>query len=177
MNEKLEINFNFGNVNPLITISLQNLIGTEDINQFLTHYKFSKWKKGRFFLKRLIRKMYKRRELPNFNWDNRIWEKIIVYQMESEIHYYSNSIASKIEDYLILNQSKNRLKDIINYKNKISYKIDLGSPLYIKGDCINALGGNVNENALFQLDGSRRLMAYLLNKKDQINIWVISLKD
>ena len=113
MNEKLEIKFNFGNVNPLITISLQNLIGTEDINQFLTHYKFSKWKMGGFFLKRLIRKMYERRELPNFSWDNRIWEKIIVYQMESEIHYYSNSIVSKIEDYLILNQSKNRLKDII----------------------------------------------------------------
>ena len=176
MNDTLNINFYMGNKTPLISISVDNIIKSENINQFLTHYKFSKWKKGRFFLKRLIKKVFKKRSLTGFSWDNNFWGNIVIHKMESKIQYNSKLIPAEIEASLNSSQSSRRMKNILNYKLSISNNIDMGSPLYIKGSCINALGGDVPENALYQLDGSRRLMAYLLNETSQLNIWIISPK-
>ena len=41
----------------------------------------------------------------------------------------------------------------------------MGPLLYITGGAINYLGGNVKKDELFILDGSRRLIANILNKK------------
>ena len=55
--------------------------------------------------------------------------------------------------------------------------IDLGQPLFITGECINHIGGNVDEKQIYILDGSRRLIAFLLNDLKEINILLITYKN
>jgi len=176
MRNVLKINFYMGNKNPLISISLQEIITSENINQFLKHYHFSKWKKGHFFLKRLIKRIFIKKNLMRFSLDNKFWDSIIVNKMNSKINYNIKYNSIEFLTSLKSTQSSRRMKHILNYQLAISNNLEMGSPLYILGSCINALGGDVPENALYQLDGSRRLMAYLLNEKPQLNIWVISPK-
>ena len=42
----------------------------------------------------------------------------------------------------------------------------MGPLLYITGRCVNYLGGETNENDIFILDGSRRLISNILTKKN-----------
>ena len=45
------------------------------------------------------------------------------------------------------------------------------------GECINLIGGNVNVNEIYMLDGSRRLIASLLSNKLDICIWLITINE
>ena len=171
-----EINFYYGNSVPIVTISLKNIILKQDITTFLSNYNFSKWKKGKFYLKRIINKIFIKKLNQEMIWERNFWESIEVQKFETNIQYNISQTNISIMKSLHKNQSKKRLQNIYDYKKLIMNGIDLGSPLYIKGNCLNKLGGNVEKEKLFQLDGSRRLCAYLLNNKAKLNIWLISLK-
>ena len=109
-------------------------------------------------------------------WECNFWNKIKVNKIKAKINYNNTESTRIITDYLYANQSLKRMKDIMNYKLLINDNIHLGTPLYIKGDCINMLGGTTPSDALFQVDGARRLMANLLNKKPNMYIWLITPK-
>ena len=53
--------------------------------------------------------------------------------------------------------------------------IDLGYPLFITGKCLKKIGGiELNEKKIYMLDGSRRLIASVLNGLKEIKILLIS---
>ena len=52
----------------------------------------------------------------------------------------------------------------------------MGEPLYITSKALNMIGGNMKDDKVFILDGSRRLVANILNKTNP-NIILIDLKD
>ena len=55
-------------------------------------------------------------------------------------------------------------------------QIDMGQPLYITSKALNIVGANLKEDEIFILDGSRRLVANILNKTNP-NIVIVDLKD
>ena len=68
-----------------------------------------------------------------------------------------------------------RYSDIKKYQELITENHKIGSPLYISGDCMKYLGANIQSDNIFILDGSRRLIANIMNNKNP-NILLIELK-
>ena len=177
LTNELKINFYWGFKHPAVSIVLCEIISTETIKQFLSHYKFSLLKGGKFFLRRLIKRVFKNKSDSKFIWDNSFWDNHVIHKMASKIRYVNGIQILTIEQKLATFQNQRRMKDILYYKKIISENIELGSPIYIKGNSLNALGGDFPANSLYQIDGSRRLMANILNEKQKIDIWLISPKN
>jgi hypothetical protein len=177
LTNELKINFYWGLKHPAVSIVLCETISTETIKQFLSHYKFSFLKGGKFFLKRLIKRVFENKSNSKFIWNNSFWDNNVIHKMTSKIQYVNGIHILTIEQRLSTFQNKRRMKDILCYKKKISENIELGSPIYIKGNSLNALGGDFPANSLYQIDGSRRLMANILNQKQKLDIWLISPKN
>ena len=72
--------------------------------------------------------------------------------------------------------SKKRIYNIYQYKKLIENGVDLGPPLYIAGCSLKFLGAKTKANELFMLDGSRRLIATALCKKDSTKIYLMDIK-
>jgi len=172
----LKINFHWGNKHPVISIVLYEIISTEAIKEFLSHYKFSKLKSGKIFLRRLIKRVFNDKSNSTFVWDNSFWENNVIYKVASKVQYHNDIQVLSIEQKLAASQNDRRMRDILQYKKIISKNIELGFPVYIQGSSLNVLGGDFPNNSLYQIDGSRRLMAYILNEKQKLDIWLISPK-
>jgi len=71
--------------------------------------------------------------------------------------------------------NRRRIKNINKYQLLLKAGHDMGASLFISASCINYLGGGVNNNNIFMLDGSRRLYAHILNESNP-NILFIDLK-
>ena len=173
---ELKINLHWGNKYPDISIVLCEIISTVAITEFLSHYKFSKLKSGKFFLRRLIKRVFNNKSDSIFVWDNSFWENNVIYKVASKVQYHNDIRVLSIEQKLAASQNDRRMRDILQYKKIISENIELGFPIYIQGSSLNVLGGDFPNNSLYQIDGSRRLMAYILNEKQKLDIWLISPK-
>ena len=51
----------------------------------------------------------------------------------------------------------------------------MGPPVYITGRALNIIGGNIDNKKIFILDGSRRLVANILNNTNP-NVLIIDKK-
>jgi len=176
MNNYSNINFYFGHKIPTITIMLGKEITTENVDTFLKHYHFSRFKKGQFFLKRLIKKIIAKKITHQTKISANFFEDIEVKLMQISIKYENKAINS-VKKSLISNQSNRRIKNIEKYETLIKENVDLGFPLYIQRDCLKKINTNIENGPPIQLDGSRRLMANVLNKKEKYYIWLITLKE
>ena len=165
-----------GRKSSVVTITLFEIIETFDINQFLKKFKLSKWKRGKYFLDRHIQKVFYKNIEKDVTMNNYHLDDIEIVRYSAFIEYTKSNIENVILTHLKPSQTKRRMKDIIKYSTLIKDGIDIGSPIYIQGNCINKWGGNVASNKLFQIDGSRRLVSYLINQKSNLIIDVISLK-
>jgi len=159
--------------NKKISINFIKLIKNIDAPFFLKTYKISNIFFGKFFMKRLINKVFKYQLNHRYKWIDDFWRKVKIQLIDTQIILDSDlSIISRnYQKY----SNKKRLKDINKYRLLLNKNYDLGSPLFISGSCINYLGGNVKNNDIFMLDGSRRLYAYILNESNP-HILFIDLK-
>ena len=154
-----------------IKLSLNKIEKKINLNEFIKNYKISgKWT-GKFFIKRLISRMFKNKFKRKCIWNNDFWSNIYVSSFESnfELEFELDNLSDKIYK----NTIPSRLKDIIKYKHLINKGLDLGSPLYISAECLNYLGADIKNNGIFILDGSRRLVANILNNSSP-NILLIN---
>jgi hypothetical protein len=177
MTKGLKINLQCGYDYSIVIISFGSNVLSKDIVSFLSSYRFSRFKRGKYILKRLLSKIINKQLDQQMIWKNDFWTKIKVEKIEVTIKYNKENSNQIIENFLNDNQSPKRMKNIIYYNSLIKDNIDLGYPLYIMGDCLNIL---VNESVaasdLFQVDGSRRLWANMLNEKKKMYFWLISKK-
>ena len=90
-------------------------------------------------------------------------------------HLIFNCSADVIDNHFKNNLKINNYNDIKKYHQIIKKGVEMDPPLFISSDCINYLGGNVQKNKIFILDGARRIYAHMLNLKNP-NIVLISLK-
>jgi hypothetical protein len=137
------------------------------LNFFIANYKISKFFKGKFFIKRLINKIFKYKLNKKILWDKNFWNKISIHMFESKIRLKINidDFNNKINKHT----KSDRLKDVMNYKELLMKGCNLGEPLYISSKCLNYLGADIKEDKVFILDGSRRLVAYtMLNMNPKI---------
>ena len=160
-----------GMTENIINIKLSQNLQTVGLIPFIKDYKISNFWKGKFFIKRLINKIFKYKLKKNMNWNTNFWNNIQVQLIASDI-----SIKEKYKHKNIVSfYSQKRKEDILKYQSMINNKVDLGFPLFITGECVNLIGGDVNEKEIYMLDGSRRLAAYILSNILNIRIWLITL--
>ena len=150
-----------------------------DIDKFAKNYKISNFLKGKFFIKRLINKVFKYQLKSSITWNKYFWEKTDIFLVNISISYVDNhSSLNDFENSLNKNLTKRlktkRLKDIYKYMDLIKKNYNLSYPLYITGECINELGGDVHNNELFLLDGTRRIIANILLDNKKIKAYIIS---
>ena len=161
-----------------LEINLISNLNRVNVNSFIKRYKVSNFFKGKYFLKRLIKKIFKYKIKKNMIWIDSFWDDVNIYIIESKIQFLSpNNNDQAMKDYIKLHFSKKRLKDIFKYKNMLEKNISLDYPLFIDGYSLNMLGSNSNNKKLFMLDGSRRIIASLLCKKQVQKIYLISYLD
>tara|TARA_B100000029_G_C17271975_1_gene850185 strand:- start:88 stop:618 length:531 start_codon:yes stop_codon:yes gene_type:complete len=151
----------------IVKMRFKNLKILQNKEQIIQNYKISNFWKGRFFLKRLINKIFKYRLYKPLKWEKNFWNIITIKSGESEIQLSENLKDMVSLDLIIKkNTRKERYKDIKKYQEIINTGINMGPLLYITGKCLNYLGAKTDENDIFILDGSRRLIANVLNKKN-----------
>ena len=177
MPNNLKIDFTCGYDYSIVMISFKNSILSTDIVSFLSFYHFTKFKRGKYFLKRLINRIITKQLNQKMLWKRNFWDKIKVEKREISIEYCNTDTNNIILDFLNSNQSSRRMKNIVHYTSLIKDNIDLGFPIYTTGACLNILGPKIlNSEDLFIVDGSRRLWSYILNRKKKMYVWLITLK-
>ena len=104
-------------------------------------------------------------------WDSKFWKEINIQMISSKLNIKNKK---SIND-LIMGLSSKRKKDVMKYQLMMKENIDLGFPLFITGKCLKMIGGiELDEKKIYMLDGSRRLIASLLNESKNNNILLIS---
>lgn len=147
--------------NLKINIFLENTNSSVCTKDFFNNYKISNFWKGKFFIKRLIKKVFKYKLHKTMIWDNDFWDKVTIDVYNSKINY-SDSSLDDFRDNLEKNMKASRLNDVIKYTEMLKKNVNLGNPLYITSECLSLLGANLPNNKFYILDGSRRLASYVL---------------
>ena len=157
----------------LVNISFESIIKEINPDNLIKSYKISNLWKGKFFLKKLIKKIFKYQLLTTLKWDNRFWNNITVHLIKAKINLTPNN--TNIELIIKERTIPSRFKDIKKYQDLINKNVEIGSPLYITGEALNFFGTQVKNDDIFILDGSRRLIANILNNSNP-EILLIDLK-
>ena len=166
-----------GNTEEIIDLELLNINNVINVNHFVKNYKISNFFRGKFFIKRLINKVFKYKLKKSIIWDDDFWEKVEIINYKAFI-CFSKKINSldEFENDLNKNFTSKRIKKISDIKKMYKKNVELDFPLFISGDCLNILGANTINNSLYMLDGSRRCISYVLNEINDINIYLMTLK-
>tara|TARA_S200000501_G_scaffold359514_1_gene385529 strand:+ start:7761 stop:8282 length:522 start_codon:yes stop_codon:yes gene_type:complete len=154
-----------------LEIEILSIIENIDLNRFLKTYKISNLWNGKFFIKRIIKKIFKYQLSSNIKWNNNFWDLITVSLVSIDIKVNTNNLITQLENYA----NKKRYDDIKKYK-KLLLKKDMGNPLYITGKALNLIGAKIKNDDIYILDGSRRLVANILNHSKP-NILLIDTKE
>jgi len=157
-----------------VSIELINNKIALDKELFFKTYKISKIFKGKYFIKRLIKKVFNHQLKNQFIWCDNFWDKIFIHQYSTQITYINPCKYNEMCIQLKSSTKKNRMKDILKYKNLILDGCDLNNPLFITSKALNFLGGDTNDSMLI-LDGSRRLVANILAEINP-NVLIIDIK-
>ena len=153
-----------------IDIELKSVIKEIEITDFTKNYKISNIWKGRFFIKKLINKIFKYQLNTPIKWTPNFWDSIKIELIDINIFIKENKLDLELEE----KTTKKRFQDIKKYQ-KLLAQIDMGEPLYITSRALNIIGANLKEDEIFILDGSRRLVANILNNTNP-NIILVDLK-
>ena len=89
---------------------------------------------------------------------------IKIYELEYNYKFPSNiNNVKQLSEVLSKSDTKKRFNDINKYKELLKEGVDLNLPLFMSGKALNFIGGNVDDNEIYFLDGTRRLLANILN--------------
>ena len=168
-----------GNTEQIVSIlPIEQIETVFDTKNFIKVYKLSRFTNNYFSIKRLIYKIFKIKLKCPIVWNNTFWDDTKIILLNCRINIIKNAASMKlIETHKLSGTSDNkRGRDINKYIKKINQGVDLGNPLYISGAVLNKIGGSIDPNAIFMIDGARRLIANVLCKQELIKIWLIVLK-
>ena len=160
-----------------ITLNFILISETNNIDKFLKSYVISNFWKGKFFIKKLIKRLFKHKVNGQFTWDANFWNIVYIenlqytYKLPKEIEN-----IEELENILSMKTKQNRMKDILKYQQLLKDGVNLNCPLFISGKALNHLGAKVNDSEIYFLDGSRRLLANILNDNMNDNALLINIK-
>ena len=145
-----------------IKIRLIEYIECIKTNDFLRNYKISRIFRGKFFIKRLIKKIFKYKIKQDLIWKTFFWDDIVIHKISTKIIIPPRQNLSNMEKEIFKYTLQKRVKNINKYREMILNGYDLGYPLFISGRLLNYLGAEVNDDKILILDGSRRLVANII---------------
>ena len=155
-----------------------NLVENKELMQtkeFIKKYKISNYFKGKFFIKRLIKKIFKYKLKTEFIWNKNFWNHIYIYKIDSIIKYNNFDNKYNLEKFISNNFDKKRLKDIYFYKDLIKNNVFVDYPLFIDDKALSLLlDNNKSDYTIYMLDGARRIIASLLNNNSKQTIYLIT---
>ena len=154
-----------------VDIELKSILKNIEANEFIKSYKISNIWRGEFFIKKIINKVFKYQLQIPMNWKEDFWKSVRINLMDTNLNINTNNLSSILEN----KTTKKRFKDIKKYQDLITHT-DMGPPLYITGRALNIIGSNIPNKEIFILDGSRRLVANILNNTNP-NVLIIDKKD
>ena len=161
-----------GTTESIVDIQLLEIIESLDIKIVINEYKISNFFKGKFFIKRLINKIFKYKLNKKMIWNSIFWDSVKILNIKISIKKSAALTKETLESHIEKKYKKNRVQNIYYYKNILD-KIK-NPPLYIDGYSLNILGADTKPHNVFMLDGARRIIAHLLNGNKNINIYLIS---
>ena len=165
------------NSNKFISLDFEVISENKNITDLTSTYIISKIWRGKFFIKRLINKVFKHKINKKMNWNKKFWEEIKIlntkfsYKLPDQV-----STLEQLKDILVNETNSKRMKDIMKYQKLLKENINMNLPLFITGNALNTLGANVNSDDIYFLDGSRRLIANILNDNINNKALIIELK-
>jgi len=154
-----------------IDIELKSIIKKIAVSEFIKNYKISNLWRGKFFIKKIINKVFKYQLSTSMKWNQNFWDSITIRLIKTKLIIEEQNIDTIIKQ----KTTKKRFQDIKRYQ-KLMTKINLGEPLYITNKVLNIIGADIEDDKIFILDGSRRLVANILNNTNP-DIILIDLKD
>jgi len=171
-----------GITEKIVTLNpIKELDSVLDVKNFIHNYRFSRFGFNLIIMKRLIKKLLLEKLQTEMIWNKKIWANSKVILLNCEFIIQNNKALNQLKNILDEGAlyrykgkliSNNRLIDIEKLINKINKNITLDPPLFISGKILNQLGGKINANEIFVIDGSRRILANTVYK-DTILIWLI----
>jgi len=165
------------NSNQYISLNFEIISENENIKDLTSTYVISKIWKGKFFIKRLINKVFKHKIEEKMDWNIDFWEKIKILNVKFSYKLPDQILnLEQLKTTLLNETNSNRMKDILKYQKLLKQNINMNYPLFITGNALNILGANVQSNDIFFLDGSRRLLANILNDNINNRALIIDLK-
>ena len=165
------------NSKQYISLNFEVISENENIKDLTSSYVISKIWKGKFFIKRLINKVFKHKIKKKMDWNINFWEKIKILNAKFSYKLPKQILnLDQLKTTLINETNSKRMKDILKYQKLLKQNINMDHPLFITGNALNILGANVNSNDIFFLDGSRRLLANILNDNINDRALIIDLK-
>ena len=154
-----------------VDVELKSILKNIDTEEFIKSYRISNIWTGKFFIKRIINKIFKHQLQIPMNWSEDFWKSIKIDLMDTNLDIDINNLLSMLES----KTTKKRFKDIKKYQKLITHT-NMGPPVYIAGKALNMIGANIDNKKIFILDGSRRLVANILNNTNP-NVLIINKKD
>jgi len=165
------------NSNDYIQIDITLANEVVPTSEFIDNYIISNYWSGKFFIKKLIKRLFKHKINQQFIWDNKFFDKMSITKFN-----YKYSLPQTVPDLIQLEKkikettTTKRFKDILKYKQLLENKVDLNMPLFITGKALNYLGSDIKSNEIHFLDGTRRLWANILNENINDNGLLINIK-
>ena len=159
------------NKDLFLKLKIDKITIANNSQDLLRQYKISNFWKGKFFIKRLINKIFKYHIKTQMIWKNDFWKKIIIKKGSASIDSFE-ALSESIEK----KTSSKRYRDIKHYEKLISNDNDLDPLLFISGKAVSYLGAEILDKDFFILDGTRRLIAHAISNKSP-DILIIDLED
>ena len=125
-----------GKTEKFISIDLIKILQKIDTKKFLKNYTISNFWKGKFFIKRLINKIFKYKLNQKMIWNPKFWDGINIQVIKSKIYFNKKTYNDEFMSQL----TSRRKKDILKYKKIMKKNIHMGYPLFITGECLNQIG-------------------------------------
>ena len=119
-------------------------------------------------------------------WKSDVWNKTVVIHIRCELkdresgRYFDELKPVSLKDVSVdfaVNEGPERNKDIENYALKMKGNADMGFPVYVSGNVLNYIGGNVDPKGVYMIDGARRISASVLSHQREIAIQLLIHED
>ncbi|MBU1863540.1 MAG: 50S ribosomal protein L11 methyltransferase [Candidatus Omnitrophica bacterium] len=166
-------------------ISVQPLIVTSGVTssfECLKNYYIRDFGRGPEAAQRVIEMIFRKKFKKTMNWKHNLWQKTVALTVKCRLRssqtgeLFSTSKPCSFEDInRVYAQAveEPRKKDAYQYVQNIRSGKNMGFPLYVSGAVLNYLGAGVDENTMYMLDGTRRIMAHALAHRQYITIMLL----
>ena len=139
-----------GKTESFVDLKLINVDKELDSKKFIKNYKISNFFYGKFFLKRLIKKIFKYKLNKKISWNNNFWNKIKIVKVKVSFNFKDSQInRDDLIEMLEKKMDKKRLNDIKHYSELINNDNNLDYPLYIDNTSLNFLGANISKDIIY----------------------------